>query len=781
MSAFEASYSSLLQGVSQQNPRERLPGQVQAQSNMISDPVSGPRRRPGARFEFSIASDIEYPSDTDSLLAWYTDVAGSTVHILLNTNNGRLRLLDSAYNLEATLEGGAYLTATDSKSIRATTVGDEFFLLNTEQAPTLGGAVVAPDPDTQGCFYVVAGAFSKTYSITVATSTGSATVSYTTPSGSGPSDASLATPDYIATQLANALDLVKVSAGLSAVHREASYVYVLAGAGVTSVTVNSSVGLAFIMPSKDSYFTEQGNLPARLPVEADGYIVRVGDVSTPQYFQYDSTSTAWLESGAYGSPGTLENMPVAISREGATWVLYDGTYEGRFAGDDESNPSHRFVGSGITGISSYQGRLVLLSGAYCSMSASSKPRRFYRSTVTSVLEGDCIEVGSSANSSATYEYALQFMKDLVLFSSGSQALVPSTGSSITPRTATVVNTSAYAADMTCSPVLIGRTIMYSIPRSEDFFGLLEMVPSQYTDSQYTSVDSTQHIPKYMGGRCRFGASSGVAGLAVFGPSGDKRTLLVHEYIWSNDTKEQQAWHQWSFEYEIATAYFAKDLLHILFVQNGLIVGCTIDPRVGVLTSDVTRRPFLDLYSSTSIVEHIVTPPAWLAVFDPEAYSKIALALTTGDLAGEPVGFDVVGTDLVTVRSHPDGPVAIGVPYRSSIVPTRPIPRDRNDAPISTTKMTVLRFAVGTANSSAYTVAITDNNTTGDGAFGVGTLFWSSTELSLGHGRVAGESLAIVPARTNASSTILEIYTEGTGELNIVSLDHVSKFTLKVRR
>ena len=38
---------SLLQGVSQQIPRERLPGQVGAQLNMVSDLVTGIRRRPG--------------------------------------------------------------------------------------------------------------------------------------------------------------------------------------------------------------------------------------------------------------------------------------------------------------------------------------------------------------------------------------------------------------------------------------------------------------------------------------------------------------------------------------------------------------------------------------------------------------------------------------------------------------------------------------------------------------------------------------------------------------
>lgn len=40
MSTYEAAYKSLLQGVSQQLPEERLPGQLTAQVNMVSDPVT---------------------------------------------------------------------------------------------------------------------------------------------------------------------------------------------------------------------------------------------------------------------------------------------------------------------------------------------------------------------------------------------------------------------------------------------------------------------------------------------------------------------------------------------------------------------------------------------------------------------------------------------------------------------------------------------------------------------------------------------------------------------
>src|SRR5574337_741672 len=611
MSSYEQPYAPPLQGISQQIPKERLPGQVQAQLNMLSDPVTGLRRRPEAKYVFNInTSNDNTPADSGSLKAWFVDIAGYSIHVILNCKDRRIWLLDTSYNVITTLAGGSYLTAVN--------------------------------PNMQGCYYVVAGAFNKEYSVTITTSAGSQTKTYTTPDGTAVGHAAQATPDYIANQIKVAFDAVAGALGIT-LYIQNAYVYIKANTGVTVAYVNSSTGGAYIMPSKDSYFTQVSNLPALLPTQADGYIVRVGDIRLPQYYQYQASSASWLESGAFGSPTSLTNMPPAITYSGS-WSLVAGTFEGRFAGDETSNPTHRFITHGITGISTFQGRLVFLSGAFCSMSASNKPRRFYRTTVTSILESDPIEVGSSANSSAAYEYAIPFMKDLILFSARYQAIIPAGSQAITSRTATVVPTSTHAADMTCMPALVGRTLMYPVPRSADYFGVFEMVPSQYTDSQYTSVDSTQHVPKFMGGRCRFGVSSGVSGIALFAPSGDFRTLIVHEYLWDETTKQQQAWHQWTFAQDVAQAYFSGEVINLLFCQNGRIVGTTMDPRAGALTEDSGRRPLLDMYIQRPITDHVVTLPAWLTAFDPLAKNHVTLASYSGALAGEKVGYTVSGTD-----------------------------------------------------------------------------------------------------------------------------------------
>ena len=223
MSIFESSYKSLLQGVSQQLPRERLPGQVGSQDNMLSDPVTNIRRRPGAQFRYS----VPMPDVTsNSVKAWFTDIGGFKVHVLLDTINGSLKVLDEEYNLLEYFPDQTYLQTTDASKIRSTTVGDEFFLANVDKVPSITAGTSGINPTRRGYFYIAAGSFSRGYSVTITSSVGNITASYTTPSGTTAGDAANSTPDYIATQLANALDAVKGTAGLTKVVRIASYVYV---------------------------------------------------------------------------------------------------------------------------------------------------------------------------------------------------------------------------------------------------------------------------------------------------------------------------------------------------------------------------------------------------------------------------------------------------------------------------------------------------------------------------------------------------------------------------
>ena len=775
MASFESSYKSQLMGVTQQVARERLDGQVSAQENMLSDPVTNTRRRPGAQYAYSMQL---VGGDEDSVMAWDTDLAGTRVQLILNLRSGTITVLDALYNKLATLTD-PYLMSPWATTIQTAVVGGEFFVLNTLSAPALGPVFAGPNPKLTGFAYVRAGAFSKTYDLRVVTWRNSVTYSYTTPDGTHVGDANISTAVYIMGQLVNQVNAGTVATGVSG-EQEGAEARFTGESTAIEMTLSSGSGTGYLVTSGKSYLAQESDLPIRLPSTANGYIVSVGTQKALRYYQYSSVSASWLECGQFGSPSSILGCPISITNKSGVWALNKTNFEGRFAGDDTSNPAPDFVANGITGMATYQGRLVLLAGTMVNLSASNNPRRFWRSTVTSLLDSDPISIGASAATAAQYKYAVPFAKDLLLFSEGYQALIPGGTTAITPRNASVVVTSSYTQDLTSSPVRVGQSLMYPVPRSKDFFGMMEVLPSSTVQNQYDSTDSTAHLPKYMAGRCRGGVANSGSNMVLFMPSNDRRALIVQEYQWQNGAKVQQAWHKWTFPYNVAWAYFSKQIVHVMFVQNGYLVTCTIDPRAGSSNAAGDKLAFLDLCSFKDVVAGKVDTSAWIQQFDPTAWGRVRLAVASGPMAGEPVGCTVSGQSLLTVRSFQNGRVAAGIPYTSLISPTQPMRKDYQGVVITSDKLTLLRFMVSTNKSANYKVSV-DDASQDPTVSEAGTLFYSSQELDLGRARNGADSTAIIPCRTNAANTTLILSTSGMGELNVVGIEYVARSHDKIKR
>lgn len=779
MAAYEGAHENLMQGVSQQVPRSRLPGQLTSQNNMLSDPVTGLRRRPGAEYRWH----MELPdADTNSITGWRTDISGVSCEVIVESNAGTLILRDLAGNLLKQFDDVEYLKAESYRNIQYASVGDSLFIVNTSKVPTLTGAntVGLKDPDKHGFFYVRAAAISKTYSVTLRSSQGTFTYSYTTPPGTEPGDAAKSTPEYITAAIQDQIT-AHPERGTTAYYL-GGYLFFANETTTTPFTVTTSSGSNYAQTSGNSTVRDAADLPAALQEYANGYIMAVGRDREYTYYRYDYARQVWKESGSYGSPLGITEMPLEVYWDG-DWQISTEPYEGRISGDDESNPLPEFVDWGITGLSSYQGRLVILSGPWVYLSATNNPRRFFRSTVTEVLDTDPIGLGSSSATSAAFQYALPANKDLLLFSSGYQALIPSGNQALTPRNAQVVVTSEHAADMSSGPVSLGRTVMYPMPRSQDFFGVMEMVPSSYTDSQYVSGDSTEHLPKYLAGRCRFGVSSSVANMAVFGPSRDTKTLVVHEYSWDGDEKVQRAWHQWRFPTEVAGAYFSGDVFNVLTVSGGVLVCLKVDPRVGLVDSQESHRPRLDAYIRVPIADGKGNLPGWFIRFAGDNLGSLRATAPTGNLQGSEVGIEIGPGDNITVNpSYTEDSVYVGFGFRSSFAPSPPLLKDRQGIPITTGRQRLVYYHAELDGTEEFSVRVSDHrNDNPQYTWDISPVLWTSPELSLTRAPVSGNVGVNIPCRVNSLTSNVEIFTEGLGELNVLSMEYVIQTNQRIRR
>lgn len=547
-----------------------------------------------------------------------------------------------------------------------------------------------------------------------------------------------------------------------------------------AVRIVSGSGSVYIDTSEGGVLNTVTKLPSTLPQMADGLVLGVGHPGAAlTYFKYESGDTRWVESAKPGGVAGINKMPIEIYWDGDSWRLEDGPFDGTKAGDDKSNPPPEFIDWGITGISSYQGRLVIMSGSWVYLSETNAPRNFFRTTVDTLLDSDPIGVGSSSASSASFRYGVVFNKDLLLFSPEHQALIPGMNQGITPKNAHILITSTYTADMGTSPVTLGSSVMYTLPRSKKHFGVLEMIPSHYTDSMYTSVDASEHIPSYMNGRCRFSVASSVGSMVVFGSTEATNTLYVHEYMWDGEDKVLKAWHRWEFATDIAYAFFTGALINIITVDSktGTVVVNTLDPKA--TTKDTY---LLDYHISLPVKE---VNGAKLAEI-PQGYrnflegqgilDKLEVVYEGGYLDSTQIGGTYL-KDRGQLELNPSTTakrVVVGIPYSSVLEPSPPVIRDHKDRPMVFNRVQLVKMYCRTNSSGVFEVEVMDHERRGDIQYDVNPTRWLSTDLNLGKSPIGGLEGSIIPCRVDANSGVVKFKSNGVSEMNIINLEYTCK-------
>ena len=785
---------SLLQGISQQIPRERLPGQVGTQQNMVSDLVTGIRRRPGIQHIKTLS--LPYDVNPNSVQSKYIELDTAGWHVYLNALSGTLTAVSTDFGTVHSATHPYFLASNGLASTLSTVAdGDYLWVLNKGVKPTLGTVdTLKQNPARSGFAYAKTGAFSKSYTVLVvvtnsAGASASYTKTYTTPTGTADGDAAKSNPEGIASGLYTLLTAADKPGWLS-VERDGAYLAFTTTAEFgASCTVSTSSGSTYLGTSGTMNVNLVSDLPPNLPSSANGFLCAVGtSTKALQYYRWDGSKRTWYETGDYAAAKTLANMPVRVSISSTTGITVDApAFEGRVAGDDENNPYPQFIGKTLTGISAYQGRLVLMSGAYLNFSAANKPLRFMRSTATQLLSEDAIERGSGSATAASYHFAVPYNRDLLAISSTHQSVVPASTSGLTPASAVVLLSTKQALDVLAEPTVVGRSLMYCTPISADYFGIGELLPSDTTASQYVASELTNHIPRYMKGRCRSIAASSAASIALFTSSVSTDEMLVHEYLWAGSEKIQNAWHKWTAPLPILAVHFAKDIL-VLALQwsaTGMIL-CTLDTRDSAYYASGTVKPLLDLYTELPVVDvsetlgyKTVALPNWMAL---QPLSMVGASSTVSGMVGEPV--EVLGIDsgvLKIHKSYSGSTVVVGLKYKSVLELTPPIMKDYNGRPISLDKTTVLRFAVTVQNTGDFDVSLSTPQLGAVLEDDVHVLRWASNELGLKKARVVDQATVIVPCRTIANETSCVFSTNSTREMNIVGVEYTLKTVQKRQR
>lgn len=755
---YEGTYRSLIQGVSQQTPQERLDGQLGAQVNMLSDPVNGLRRRTGTKLH----GRMNVPKGSKFELVQL----GGEYYIQCVTPNGRLVIVRFTDMVVLHDTQYPYLVHTNKSTIRSTISRNQAFILNTEKVPNkITSTTPAVNPKGAGWVRILSGAFSKQYTVSI-TQGSAATLTYSVTTHA--STAAEATPEYVATTLESRMNADINFTNRFSVARSGTTLAIKSSTTDDQLVVEAYGGDLYLQSSGASVIRNKDTLPPTLPTLLNEYIQAVGTSNNLAYYQYNHVSRAWAECGAYETRYTIQNTPMYWYFDYSLSVVVVNTLniQGRNAGDDNNNPEPAFLGFGITGIGAYQSRLILLSGAYVCMSKSTDPTVFMRTTVEEVLDDDPIEISATSLSNSQFEYAIPFNKDLVLFSNTQQAVIPANSTVMTPKNAVIYPSTQAEVSMAVKPIVAARSLYYAYQRGVDYYQIGEVIPNQYTDAQYNPQNLTDHLPLYAIGVCTGMAGSSTNNMVVF--TSDTNEVLVNQFVWQGDTRNIMGFHKWVLPRKVLDAAFLQEY-NIFFVEDtdGKTLVLTTNTQLNQLGSKPV--PFLDIYQ---YVQTNSTTGGNQLQYIPQ-----------GDLVG--VIYDEINSRHMevaievlpdgTVTSVHQGTIAVGLRYTSLFTLTPPYLKDDNGKVIAGVKSTVQSFPLTFKGTGEFKYTVQDFLGT---ASEVDTSAATWSEVNLGYTWVNSVSTTVIPCRAKLDSLACTIQTDKTTDLNLTTAGFVLRTAKK---
>lgn len=763
MPVYQGVYKSFLQGVSQQTPQERNDGQLGVQTNMLSDAVTGIRRRGGMKFNSLLTGST--PATTYIKVV---DILGVLYISAVDTVTGTL----SVYNFDGTIaysQTDPYFLATGKASIRSTVSRDNVFILNTEKIPTKAvTGSVGKDPKDFGYLSIRSSAFSKSFTVSITHPNIGGTLSFTQTASA--TIAAQASPEYIAQQFEIQLLADPTISAQFYISRSGTTISLelITKTNPALLDVNSTSGALYIVCSGASRVALKSDLLGTLPIALDGYTMAVGQVGASAYYMYNNSTKLWSEVSKYEPDYAITNTPwywyINLSGfiQSAQLVISP-----RKAGDDLNNPMVKFIDYGITGIGAYQSRLVLLSGSYVNLSRTTDFGQFMRTSVTELLADDAIEISSAALSSAQFEYCIPYNKDLVLIAKGQQAVIPANNTVLTPATGVVYPSTKVDLSLACEPAVVARSLYYTYQQGTAFFQVGEFIPNSYTDAQYYNQNLTDHIPLYATGVCTAMASTTTNNMVVM--SSDTPDLLVNQFLWQGDQRALMSFHKWVAPYPVIYVQFVQEFL-ILFMNkgDGTIIVATLDVQLNQL--DDKPIPYLDLYQYVTITGGVGTlpsnvPPDFVAVIYDSATAR-----------HKEVMYSIVGG---TMHCPYNGVIAIGVRYKSEFTLTPPFIKDTNGSVIAGNGSTINNLTPQFKNTGSFDVSIKD--TMGQSYTGTADTALTWSEVDLGYTWINSIGSVTIPCRTRLPSTECNISTTSTTDLNLVSTGFTVRMQRKHRR
>jgi len=441
-----------------------------------------------------------------------------------------------------------------------------------------------------------------------------------------------------------------------------------------------------------------------LPKDSSGtaiYEVRgAADSSFGRYYVQGAGYKVWQEVAKPGTLSTLDpasmphglkRIPDAVNPDGFYFSYGPLVYEKRQSGDEKSVPPPSMVGQRIGNVSYHRDRLVIASGENVLMSEIGRYFNFWRTTVTSLLDSDPIDIATPSEGVSEITHMISYQKVLLLFASGNKTVFQLSGvPTLTPKTVKLDLVNSFEVSPTIKPVMAGTSLFFCDDSSKRAWTTVReyFVSNEQVTPEAANV--TAHVPAYVPGKTRCLTAVPDADLLLMShltQSGPQ--VYVHQFKWAGDQKQQSAWHPWKIE-TVGTVVHMHAIGPDLF-----LVAKSPGGGVELLKMDLSQAPVFQLVSPDfdihldrrEVVQPVYQPfgnytDITVPFVLPTLENLVVLKTTDWDSPGaylETTGVSLVngGQTLRLQGNKAQGRVVIGYRYRRRATLSQQFYRDQN--------------------------------------------------------------------------------------------------------
>lgn len=775
--SYTGGLGSLVQGISQQSPRNRVDGQHTNYMNMYCNPVDGLQKRPPCEY---LADMFQSGMDW----AWF-DITVDNQDFLLAVRNGDIRAFDSNGDIKpVTMEQGtaSYLFGTD---FSVAELDKKVYVVNKNATVTMRTDTFTDYPKDVAVVYCLGGQYGREYKLQVDCEAGSLTVTHTAPDGSTASHSEEITSTAIITGIKSALEthpdydafglFVEQQSDVLVIRYDEGYagtrnlkaVKVDDGqAGTTTKAIMGTVGDISDLPR----FAPQGMTVLVQGDDASGdddYYMRFdtveSGVGTGQGFGKDGY---WLEWIAPDEKLGFDRstMPHVLEYNGTTFTFKRGDWKDRRVGSSKTVKEPSFVGQKIRDIGGFQNRLLLVAGPSVIGSRTNEHDDFFKQSATALVETDPVDFRSTVEGVKSLERLVPHNRDMVIFSEKAQFVIPGR-SALTPQNAAMVFSTAFESILEAAPVPVGKNVFFAF-ESGKHSGVKEFFTEAGTDAN-NSRPTTDHVPKLIEGRAFRLAASDTFNLLVVQTKKDRRRLYAYKYLWTGDEKQQSAWMTWVYEDPIVFSTFRAGYMLTVHRRGDWHFMCktaldTPPDSAGFIV-------YLDYKVKVDSVAHGVDLPH-------SFYADVDIGdwvVVQGEGCPNP-GHTVkvlnrVSNSLTLEADMQGGEVYVGIPFYAEFMPTMPFVKDRNGKVVVGANLVVSRFTLSfetTGYIGAYTKS--DHRSTASVSFNGRTIGASLPPLG---GPAVSDGEFDIPFGEDSTYAELLIFAEDYRPLNILDINY----------